>query len=274
MHPNPQDLNCPGCGAGFVRAGSLIDHIEKNKCMRISVDQFERYRASHAIKNAQLTSLGIDEDDESIFAVAPDAESVEGVDLVTDNGDDADELRSLTTATNELVVQELEHGRSIKTMASVLASQADANGGTSIRHLSTSLHSEDFPPLVDGTARKTAEAPASTQAGPQIKIPAWSTPGSTSHKVFVETAKHNPKNAKQNIQSGTTRYSHPVLTDMTTGSVPTKSGLTFSNGEPVDAIDPASPNYNPDAFKTIIDTWKCPYPRCGYVRPIFETDYT
>ncbi|MCJ1431324.1 hypothetical protein MMC27_000675 [Xylographa pallens] len=263
MHPNPQDLSCPGCGANFVRAGSLIDHIEKNKCMRISVDQFERYRASHAIKNAQLTSLGIDEDEETIFAVAPDAESVGGVDLVTENGEDEDELGSLTTATNEVVIQESEHGKSRTTMASVLASQSDANGDTSNPHLSTSLHSDEFPPLGDGTVRKTAGALASTQAGPQIKIPAWSTPGSTSHKVIVETAKHNPKNAKQNIQSGTTRYSHPVLTDMTTGSVPTKSGLTFSNGEPVEAIDPTSPNYNPDAFKTIIDTWKCPYPRCG-----------
>ncbi|MCJ1376943.1 hypothetical protein MMC17_000033 [Xylographa soralifera] len=262
MHPNPQDLSCPGCGAKFVRAGSLIDHIEKNKCMRISVDQFERYRASHAIKNAQLTSLGIDEDEETLFTVVPDAESVGGVDLVTENGEDEDELGSLTIATNEVAIQESEHG-SRTTMASVLASQADANGCPSIRRMSISLQSEEFPALGGASERKTAGALASTQAGPKIKIPAWSTPGSTSHKVIVETAKHNPRNTKQNIPTGTTRYSHPVLTDMTTGSVQTKSGLTFSNGEPVEAIDPTSPNYNPDAFKTVLGTWKCPYPRCG-----------
>ncbi|MCJ1393171.1 hypothetical protein MMC18_006043 [Xylographa bjoerkii] len=263
MHPNPQDLSCPGCGAKFVRAGSLIDHIEKNKCIRISVDQFERYRATHAIKNAQLTALEFDEDEEGLFAILPDTESVGGVDRVTEDGEGGDELASLTDATNTVATQDDEHSSSRTTMAAILAGQVDAIEGTSIGYTGRSLNTEDFPALGGSTVRKTAKAPTATQAGPQAKIPAWSTPGSTSHKVIVETAKLNSKKAKQNSQSGTTRYSHPVLTDMTTGSVPIKSGLTFSNGQPVEAIDPTSPNYNPDAFKTILDTWKCPYPRCG-----------
>ncbi|MCJ1403298.1 hypothetical protein MMC11_006521 [Xylographa trunciseda] len=263
MHPNPQDLSCPGCGAKFVRAGSLIDHIEKNKCMRISVDQFERYRASHAIKHAHLNSLDFDEDGDTLFAVEPETESVGGVDLVTENGEDEDELAGLTNKTDTVEIQEEHNSSSKTTMASVVAARAELSGSASIRHTSRPLDMEEFPALGGSTVRKTAGALTSTQAGPWVKIPAWSTPGSTSHKVIVETAKQNLGKAKQNVQSGTTRYSHPVLTDMTTGSVPTQSGLTFSNGEPVEAIDPTSSRYNPDAFKTILDTWKCPYPRCG-----------
>ncbi|MCJ1281598.1 hypothetical protein MMC26_000918 [Xylographa opegraphella] len=262
IHPNPQNLNCPGCGSKFVRAGSLIDHIEKNRCMRISVEQFERYRASHAIKNAQLLRLGMDEDD-IFFAMTPNEKTMEEVaDLVTKKGDDEGEPGSVTLAMNEVVLQESEHGIRKATMASVLASQADANGGTSLRNMNVSLHSE-FPPLGDTKARQTAGPLAATQAGPQLKIPVWSTPGSTPHKVIVEKAKQNPKLENQDIQSLPTRYSHPILTEMTTGSGSTKSGLTFSNGSPVDAIDPNSSNYNPDEFMTIIGTWKCPYPKCG-----------
>ena len=238
MHPNPQDLSCPGCGAKFVRAGSLIDHIEKSKCLRISVDQFERYRAVNAIKNAHLTSLEFDEDGESLFAEAEATESVGGVDLVTENGEDEDSISSLSNAIDAAVIQDQEP--------------------------SSSKATEEFPALGASTPRSTAGALPPRQSGPRVKIPAWSTPGSTSHKVFVAASKQNPEDAKQFSESGTARYSRPVLVDMTTGSVPVRPGLTFSNGQPVEAIDPTSANYNPDAFKTILDTWKCPYPKCGY----------
>jgi hypothetical protein len=49
MHPMMQNLNCPGCGVQFSRAGAMIQHIDTNDCHKITAQQFLKARMYEAI---------------------------------------------------------------------------------------------------------------------------------------------------------------------------------------------------------------------------------
>ncbi|KAI9738555.1 MAG: hypothetical protein M1835_003223, partial [Candelina submexicana] len=53
-HAAEQNLLCVGCGVKFVRAGGLMDHIEKNQCSAIPKQEFERRRAQKELVRAFL----------------------------------------------------------------------------------------------------------------------------------------------------------------------------------------------------------------------------
>ncbi|KAL2260327.1 hypothetical protein VTK26DRAFT_5679 [Humicola hyalothermophila] len=44
FHPIKQNLSCPGCNAKFTTAGSLVGHIERNLCNKITNDDFAARR--------------------------------------------------------------------------------------------------------------------------------------------------------------------------------------------------------------------------------------
>jgi hypothetical protein len=62
-HQQSQNLACIGCGDKFSRAAGLMQHIEKNECLVITQEMFERRRAEKAIsKDAWASQISPDAD--------------------------------------------------------------------------------------------------------------------------------------------------------------------------------------------------------------------
>lgn len=257
MHPNPQDLVCPGCSDRFIRAGSLIDHIEKSKCSRISIEQFERYRAVNAIREAHLTTLADEDDDVGIRFVGSEVtNSVGGVDIPPDKKADYEEsFPSLIPASKPA-------GNDIGTLDRVrspLTSVHDIVAIVSPLHSVEDLHLG----IGEGNSALDVMKDPSIQPNAQEKHPAWTRAGSASKTLFPEPNKQDVPQIKDLKGQATPRYSNHDLADMVTGSVSSSPGLCFANGEPVEAINPQSSQFNPEAFKDVLGRYKCPYPRCG-----------
>ncbi|KAK4238498.1 hypothetical protein C8A03DRAFT_43772 [Achaetomium macrosporum] len=76
FHPAKQDLACPGCDKQFVKAGGLIDHIEKNRCTRIKNDDFAARREEKLAFARELQrrhfgeDLGLPDDNLSIASLS------------------------------------------------------------------------------------------------------------------------------------------------------------------------------------------------------------
>ncbi|MCJ1478882.1 hypothetical protein MMC13_007566 [Lambiella insularis] len=262
MHPNPQDLNCPGCSAKFIRAGSLIDHIEKNKCISISVQQFERYRAVNALRDAHLSALEGDEEDDvdAPFIGSEATDTVGGVEIPFEKEEDyVVSFPSLAPAAKKTGNEPNTIGRP------PLAVGVDTTANVSTLHSGKSL----YPEASDrkGASGRKSDDPL-VLPKEQEKTSAWTNSASASKKLFPKSQKQEMQQAVDPNGQGAPRYSHQALADMVTGSASFSPGLCFANGEPVEAINPQSPHFNPEAFRDVLGRYKCPYPRCGKFFPV------
>ncbi|MCJ1229729.1 hypothetical protein MMC12_006399 [Toensbergia leucococca] len=76
-HAADQNIACPGCGEIFVRAGGLVNHIEKNTCPFITSKMFWDRRGEKEIYMHQLSQLA--NDTESLLGAESEAgDSVSG----------------------------------------------------------------------------------------------------------------------------------------------------------------------------------------------------
>ncbi|KAM0335639.1 hypothetical protein ACHAQA_000688 [Verticillium albo-atrum] len=57
-HGKEQDLKCPGCDAKFARAGSLMDHLEHDKCSKIPKSALDSHRAEKLVFAQELEKRG------------------------------------------------------------------------------------------------------------------------------------------------------------------------------------------------------------------------
>jgi len=269
MHPNPQDINCPGCGEKFIRAGSLIDHIEKNTCKNITIDQFQRYRAVHAIREATISTLRTEFAEDEDCPVVEDAESVTdtisgGVTLEPEEdhlgpGEDEVQFKYPTLAPNIVpTVQRPGPGGPRPQPVSV---QAAPLKGFSYADKAKANLPPAIPIAAPPTATKPKNVPHILMDSPpgEMKFPAWTRPGPDAKMLF-------PASMPRDISANRPRDVQEIMTRMLVGQERPSPGLRFLNGQSVEAINPASKEFNPDGFIDPLGRWKCPYPGCGSVR--------
>jgi len=268
MHPNPQNLHCPGCGEKFIRAGSLIDHIEKNTCKSISIDQFDRYRAVHAIREAHISTLEDDCVDDEDVSIMDDTASLAqtnmgGVDLELGgdhlgSGEDEhiDGVQFPTLAPKVVLPPRMGPDGPKPQALSIRA--APAKGLSYADRAKANLDQAK----VNLTSAALAAAQTKMDSPPgQRKFPAWTIPEPGATALF-------PENQDRYIDPNKPRDVQEILTRMLVGQQRDSPGLKFLNGLTVDAIDPKSPKFNPDGFIDALGRWKCPYPGCGFVESI------
>jgi len=270
MHPNPQNLYCPGCGENFIRAGSLIDHIEKNTCKSISIDQFERYRAVHAIKEAHISTLSDDYVEDEDVPIMDDTASlaetsIGGVDLKSEDhlgpDEEEDAFQFPTLAPHVVPVPCMGPGGP---MPQVLPVRAAPPKGLSYADKAKANLDQA---KVNLTSAALAAAQIKMDSPPgQRKFPAWTTPEPGATALF-------PENKDRYIDPSKPRDVQEIITRMLVGQQRASPVLKFMNGLTVDAIDPTSPKFNPDGFIDPLGRWKCPYPGCGLVEPVHQARY-
>lgn len=56
MHSKEQNLNCPGCGKHFTRAGGLVNHVEFEGCIAVRTADFEMARKKKEQANAAINA--------------------------------------------------------------------------------------------------------------------------------------------------------------------------------------------------------------------------
>lgn len=268
MHPNPQDLHCPGCGEKFIRAGSLIDHIEKNTCRSISIDQFERYRAVHAIREAHLSTLnGREETEDEDVPLMDDTESmtetsIGGVTLEPETDhfgpdDDEREVQYPTLAPNAVPTPQFGPGgpSALPLPTSTATGKGKSYADKAKANLESATPSE--APSTPVTSKKVIQVSMDSPPG-ERKFPAWTTQAPGTRILFPENkSRELDPNKPQDVQE--------MMTRMLVGQVKSSPGLKFLNGQSVEAINPQSPEFNPDGFIDPLGRWKCPYPGCGLV---------
>ena len=250
----------------FTRAGGLIDHIEKNTCKNITIDQFHRYRAVHAIREATISELNDETFEDEDVPLVDDEESVPdtisaGVTLEPDEdylGPGEDEAAfEYPTLAPDLIPPTQRSGPG-GPMPRSLPVRAGPPKGFSYADKAKA----NLPPVVAG---ETLPTPVKSKDAAQVspdsppgerKFPAWTTPGPDARILF-------PESKPRDISANKPRDVQEIMTRMLVGQEFASPCLRFMNGESVEAINPASKEFNPDAFIDPLGRWKCPYPGCG-----------
>ena len=225
FHPTEQKIPCPGCNEVFIRAGGLVNHIEKDLCSKITKQHFQRSRAMQALVVAHMSSLGVPEEDDSLL--------------------DLGEADMGGSSGGVLISQE--------------ALVPENAGGT---------FAASFPALA---SNKKAESDAS-QKDTETQQDAASIEGGgtgvwgqeTSKTLFPEAKPSDQYPDVEKLSRNITkqRYTNEKLAELVLGKSDTVSNLRLPNGASVEAIDPQSPKYDPEAFKNVLGRYVCPHANC------------
>ena len=225
LHPTEQKIPCPGCNEVFIRAGGLVNHIEKDLCSKITKQHFQRSRAMQALVVAHMSSLGVPEEDDSLLDLgeADIGGSPGGVPI-----------------SQEVLVPENAGGTfaaSFPALASTKKAESEMD----------QKENEDEQPV----------APV-----PGAETGVW---GQETAKALFPEAKPSdqyPDVEKLSRNITKQRYTHDKLAELVLGKSDTVSNLRLPNGASLEAIDPKSPKYDPEAFKNVLGRYVCPHANC------------
>ena len=253
MHPNQQDISCPGCGKGFIRAGSLVDHLEKNECPGITIAHFDRYRTVHALREQFITTLSRDDDDgvSSYVRAQTATETTGGVMLERDEEHYAAAWPSLAP---EPIPNPMSGSKE-----EILSRHRPGN-------LSAGTKKDTLLSGVTGTLSDFTESVRTTQGIIPLEQNGKWKEHIDDRKAKSSASARESSAAKTSFPDTTERNVHNALADMLIGTPQESTISRFSNGEPVDAANPDSRHYNPGAFKNFLGCYKCPYPHCSSVK--------
>ena len=225
FHPTEQKIPCPGCNEVFIRAGGLVNHIEKDLCSKITKQHFQRSRAMQALVVAHMSSLGVPEEDDSLLDLGD-----------TDIGGSPGGV----PISQEVLVPE-NAGGTFAASFPALTSTKKAESEVGQRETETS---QPAAPVQGGGSSVWGQETAKTlfpEAKPSDQYP------------DVEKLSRNI--TKQ-------RYTNDKLAELVLGKSDTVSNLRLPNGATLEAIDPKSPKYDPEAFKNVLGRYVCPHANC------------
>ena len=253
MHPNQQDICCPGCGKIFIRAGSLVDHLEKNECPGITIAHFDRYRTVHALREQFLSALSHDEEDGVSHTTDQTAtETTGGVALERDQEHYMTAWPSVSrepipSHQNGSKVEDQSRRRPVKLSASTnKKTLLSGVAGSSASSAESKLLTQDIVSLREDKGKWKAHINDG-----KAKAPAWAEASCAAQTFFAEPERRNKQKA---------------LAEMLIG-MPQEAQIShFSNGQPLDAANPDSRHYNPSTFRNALGKYICPYPGCLSVK--------
>ena len=232
FHAMEQKIPCPGCTEVFIRAGGLVNHIEQNLCSKITKDQFQRSRAMQALVVAHMSALAVPEEDESILDLGePDiGGSPGGVAL-----------------NQEVLVPE--------------------NVGRTLDNVYPALPNTQKTPAHSGDQTNQTPGAVSTGASQREGIGAWSaSAASAASMLFPNATSANRSRAAGDAEGSTNqkqRFTEDQIAELVIGGSDTVSRLALPGGASVEAIDPDSYKFDPDAFRNVLGNYVCPHANCG-----------
>ena len=238
MHPQKQNLKCPGCGEKFVTGGALVAHIEGNRCKSITKAQFARVKALQAI-------FGI---------VASQEEFSEGPQSVLDAPSHSSQpppSSSLTTTfhPNGGPAQAIEStSQSIQAEASALISPTTPNVLPHTTHASQVVQEQ-------GETSHTARSGADVIVESPIRQVSLQGPQNHQKYAIGDISGHGKDSARE-LQR---------LSRIMFGGKNTISALGNQDGSPFLEADPFSRSYRPGMFRNILGKYVCPHGGCKYV---------
>ncbi|KAI9827347.1 MAG: hypothetical protein M1819_006989 [Sarea resinae] len=223
FHAAEQNIKCVGCGSIFIRAGGLMQHIEKDLCGTVTRKNFEKHRATKELVNAFLNNPEGRRGSSILSGAASTIASI-------DNGG----------------------GVSLKDLESILDEQ---DGGSTKGSLIAPLSQKSkvkqdgtWPQLGEGSEVDDSEVDLLTGADSR-SVASVSTRwggggGSASSKLFPGAPKT------------------PVTPEEATRLEELAAANTV-NGFNTHVWHPGSKDFRAEAFKNhITDKYHCPYPRC------------
>ena len=240
MHPSEQDP----CGKMFIRAGSLVDHVEKNECPGINIAHFDRFRAVHALREHLLSTLSHDDDGGVSHSTTQTAtETTGGVAL---EHDQEQYIATWPSLAPEPILSHQNRSK-VEDRSRRHPEQPSTDSNKTTLLLGAAASSSSFAESVVLMQGIVGEHEDKGKA----KAPAWAGASSAAQSLF-------PEPMQKNMQA--------ALAEMLTGTPQQEPIHKFSNGQPVDAANPDSRQYNPGAFRNILGSYQCPYPGCTSVK--------
>ena len=228
FHPTEQKIPCPGCSEVFIRAGGLINHIEKDLCSKITKQHFHRSRAMQALVVSHMSSLGMPEEDESLLDLG------------------------------ETDIDGSPGGGVLLSQEALVPENAGSTFATSFPALASTKKAESKVDQEAGNRQPTTHVQGGVGGGSGV----W---GKETAKMLFPEAKLSdqyPDVEKLSRNVIRQRFTNDKLAELVLGKADTISNLRLPNGATLEAIDPKSHKYDPEAFKNVLGSYVCPHANC------------
>ena len=231
----------------------MLDHIEKNQCPNISAEEFEKSRAKQAYRLGKISALMITEDDRPEPPLDPGAEryAVKSALAFDEIPIDDDEAFRRAFAQKD---QDDEQDKVTEKTKIPVAPVNIARSAVAPQSLKVPEPSPETP------TKKSWATVVGQQACPsKIGTPVQS----------VVTKPVRPSTVVTPIQSAkavTQMYADSRFTSLPRELAmlkPDKDSVIILKDREGNILDTKSPTFDPERFKNVIGSYKCPYPGCG-----------